>query len=80
MEKALAEVCIYLGHQSLTDSQQRELIQIMRDNFERFDPNELWLEHEAAKRLQRSFIESQMAHLTADQFGAMRNYMHEQDE
>jgi len=51
MSKAIAQLCMYLGIDKLSLEQERECLQIMRDNFERFDANELWLDYKKMIRL-----------------------------
>jgi len=67
MSRAVAQLCVFLGIKGLTEEQEIECLQIMRDNFERFDPNELWREYKKAKDLQCSLIEAEMRIIEADE-------------
>lgn len=67
MSRAVAQLCLYLGVTKLEPDQEKELLEIMRDNFERMDPNRLWLDYTAAKRLQISMVEASMRDMQSEE-------------
>jgi len=73
MSKAVAQLCWFLGIKSLTPKQEKECLEIMQDNFERFDANSLWLDYRVAKNLQRSLIKMEMERIEAEQLMEMRH-------
>lgn len=66
MSKAVAQLCLFFGIKTLTPLQEKECLEIMKDNLERFDANKLWLDYRVAKRLQRSVIRIEMEKLEGD--------------